>query len=376
MVILNLILNYLGAPILWLGILAVIFSYNQRIKKERKQFRVAINKDFFEARIFIKYGILFTLVGSVISMILGITLPNQSIIIYQLIVVLACLLKGFSDISLLISMLVFFVSGTIFSQGLNLGNVFNRDTATSWLALIFVSFILEYILIRSIKKESLIPELKKGKRGRKIVNYYGRQITVFPMLILVPTGNMGHIMKFWPMLNIGNQSFTLAVLPFLMSVGLKVTKLSKEESIELKLKDVKLMAILSLLAVIGSFIVRDGLLAIGIIALMLFIDIYLTIKRRNKEKQIDTGYVQTDEGIRIIAVRPDTPADKMNLHAGDTILTCNNIPVNNEDEFYRAIQKNAAYCHIKAKTYGGDLIIVESAIFNDSPHEIGLVLFH
>ncbi|WP_225349677.1 PDZ domain-containing protein [Ligilactobacillus hayakitensis] len=108
---------------------------------------------------------------------------------------------------------------------------------------------------------------------------------------------------------------------------------------------------------------------------MLIVDAYLTIKRRNKEKQIDTGYVQTDEGIRIIAVKPDTPAAKMNLHAGDTILTCNNIPVNTEDEFYRAIQKNAAYCHIKAKTYGGDLIIVESAIFKDSPHEIGLVLF-
>lgn len=375
MVILSLILNYLGAPILWLGILAVIFSYNQRVKKERKQFRVAINKDFFEGRIFIKYGLLFAIVSSVLAIIAGITLPVQSIIIYQLIVVLACLLRGFSDISFLTSLFVFFMSGIFFSNELNLGKVFNDNTATNWLALVFVSFILEYLLIGSFKKESLTPELKKGKRGRKIVNYFGRQTTVFPMLILIPSGDMGQVMKFWPILNIGNHTFTLAVLPFLMSVGLKVTKYSKEESIKLKLKDVKLMSILALLAVIGSFITKDKMLAVSLIALMLIVDAYLTIKRRNKEKQIDTGYVQTDEGIRIIAVRPDTPAAKMNLHAGDTILTCNNIPVNTEDEFYRAIQKNAAYCHIKAKTYGGDLIIVESAIFKDSPHEIGLVLF-
>ena len=86
--------------------------------------------------------------------------------------------------------------------------------------------------------------------------------------------------------------------------------------------------------------------------------------------------METDEGIRIISVQPETPAAKMKLQPGDVILTCNNRVVNSEKEFYQALQLNSAYCHVKVRTYEGDLRIAESAIFMDSPHEIGLILFH
>ena len=74
MLILKFIGSYLLTPVLWLGILYVIISYNQRINKERKQFRVAINKDFYEGRNFIKYGLFFFVIGSLISMIFGLPL--------------------------------------------------------------------------------------------------------------------------------------------------------------------------------------------------------------------------------------------------------------------------------------------------------------
>ncbi len=45
------------------------------------------------------------------------------------------------------------------------------------------------------------------------------------------------------------------------------------------------------------------------------------------------------------------------------------------DELYEALQKSPAYCRLKVKNFEGELKLAESAIYADSPHEIGLVLF-
>ena len=76
-----------------------------------------------------------------------------------------------------------------------------------------------------------------------------------------------------------------------------------------------------------------------------------------------------------MAVRQDTPAQKMGLEPGDIILECNKQHVTTENELYEALQDNAAYCRMKVRTYDGQLKLAESAIYSDSPHEIGLVLF-
>lgn len=77
----------------------------------------------------------------------------------------------------------------------------------------------------------------------------------------------------------------------------------------------------------------------------------------------------------MIAVIPDTPAAKMGVQKGDIILDCNDEEVKNESELYAALQKNSAYCHLRIRTFEGDLKITESAIYADGPHEIGLILF-
>ncbi|MDE7023285.1 MAG: hypothetical protein K2O72_03560, partial [Ligilactobacillus sp.] len=66
---------------------------------------------------------------------------------------------------------------------------------------------------------------------------------------------------------------------------------------------------------------------------------------------------------------------KMKLEVGDIILECNGIKVATGDELYEALQKSPAYCRLKVKNFEGELKLAESAIYADSPHEIGLVLF-
>lgn len=375
MLILKLIGSYLLTPVLWLGILYVIISYNQKINKERKQFRVAINKDFYEGRNFIKYGLFFFVMGSLISMILGLTLPTNSVYIYQILVVLAFLINGFSTTSMLLVMTAAGILELVVPRFITFfGDVFPEISGPSWLLLIFISILADYYLKRNMKKHPLSPRIKSGKRGRNIATYLGRETIVFPLLVLIPSGTLSSTLNFWPVFNIGNQKFSLILFPIFISTSVKVIKRAKERVIQDKLKNTELLLGLTfILIVLTKFMSRLFLISLIILTV---VSIFLEIKLRKKEKDANSWYVETDEGIRIISVQPETPAAKMKLQPGDVILTCNNRVVNSEEEFYQALQLNSAYCHVKVRTYEGDLRIAESAIFMDSPHEIGLILFH
>lgn len=375
MLILKLIGSYLLTPVLWLGILYVIISYNQRINKERKQFRVAINKDFYEGRNFIKYGLLFFVIGSLISMILGLTLPTNSVYIYQILVVLAFLINGFSTTSMLLVMTAAGILELVVPRFITFfGDVFPEISGPSWLLLIFISILADYYLMRNMKKHPLSPRIKSGKRGRNIATYLGRETVVFPLLVLIPSGTLSSTLNFWPVFNISNQKFSLILFPIFISTSVKVIKRAKERVIQDKLKNIELLLGLTfVLIVLTKFMSKLFLISLIILTV---VSIFFEIKLRKKEKDANSWYVETDEGIRIISVQPETPAAKMKLQPGDVILTCNNRVVNSEEEFYQALQLNSAYCHVKVRTYEGDLRIAESAIFMDSPHEIGLILFH
>ena len=375
MLILKLIGSYLLTPVLWLGILYVIISYNQRINKERKQFRVAINKDFYEGRNFIKYGLFFFVIGSLISMILGLTLPTNSVYIYQILVVLAFLINGFSTTSMLLVMTAAGILELVVPRFITFfGDVFPEISGPSWLLLIFISILADYYLTRNMKKHPLSPKIKSGKRGRNIATYLGRETVVFPLLVLIPSGTLSSTLNFWPVFNIGNQKFSLILFPIFISTSVKVIKRAKERVIQDKLKNIELLLGLTfVLIVLTKFMSKLFLISLIILTV---VSIFFEIKLRKKEKDANSWYVETDEGIRIISVQPETPAAKMKLQPGDVILTCNNRVVNSEEEFYQALQLNSAYCHVKVRTYEGDLRIAESAIFMDSPHEIGLILFH
>ncbi|WHS09233.1 PDZ domain-containing protein [Ligilactobacillus salivarius] len=375
MLILKLIGSYLLTPVLWLGILYVIIRYNLRINKERKQFRVAINKDFYEGRNFIKYGLFFFVMGSLISMILGLTLPTNSVYIYQILVVLAFLINGFSTTSMLLVMTAAGILELVVPRFITFfGDVFPEISGPSWLLLIFISILADYYLTRNMKKHPLSPRIKSGKRGRNIATYLGRETVVFPLLALIPNGTLSSTLNFWPVFNIGNQKFSLILFPIFISTSVKVIKRAKERVIQDKLKNTELLLGLTfVLIVLTKFMSKLFLVSLIILTV---VSIFLEIKLRKKEKDANSWYVETDEGIRIISVQPETPAAKMKLQPGDVILTCNNRVVNSEEEFYQALQLNSAYCHVKVRTYEGDLRIAESAIFMDSPHEIGLILFH
>ena len=98
-------------------------------------------------------------------------------------------------------------------------------------------------------------------------------------------------------------------------------------------------------------------------------------QHRYHDRHQQFRYSDTEQGVRVIGLRPHTPADKLNLDLGDIILECNRQPVNTEAEFYAALLKSPTYVHLKVRNRQQELIITETAIYNGAPHELGIVLF-
>ena len=93
-------------PLFWAGILMTLISYQLRLKNERRNFRIAIDRDFYEARHFIKHGLLFLVLGSLFALILGLSLPTQTLVLYQILAVVTLL---FILAALLVTGIVTFV---------------------------------------------------------------------------------------------------------------------------------------------------------------------------------------------------------------------------------------------------------------------------
>lgn len=157
-------------------------------------------------------------------------------------------------------------------------------------------------------------------------------------------------------------------------MGLQFTVQSQipKEAVSKIAKDLMILLGIALISVISSFWVPYALVA-GFVLLIVggLITLY---RHRKREKQWSVLFGPAENGIKIIGIRPDTPAEKMNLMVGDTIIECNNLTIETETDFYQALSKNSVYCHLKVSGVDGELRLTETAIYADSPHEIGVVI--
>lgn len=379
MMVLKLLGQYLWQPVFLLGVVVICVLYQHRMRKERHFFRIAANRDFYEMRHFIKHGLIFSIIGSTVTLALGIVFPLQTIVIYE---ILGCffLLVGIRsnqglNIVLLTGLITWTASMWYPENGkIWLFRMHGDFLGTAILVLCSLYLLFKIILLKSKNSAWFSPRIKDGKRGRRIAYYIWRELTIVPLVILIPGDVIASKVGFWPILNIGDKHFTFFILPFVVSAFMKIFKQAPQDAIKLYRKQTWHMLEIAIIGCIVSYFVP---MISGAIFVLLFI-VWLVQGqiRKNVDKKSDRWYVETNQGVRVVAIQPNTPAAKMNLVPGDIILECNQQSVTNEEELYEALQKNSAYCNFRIRTFKGDFKVAESAIYAGAPHEIGLILFH
>ena len=363
MIILKTMGIFLIQPLLWLGIVFTAVIYSLRIKNERADFRIAIDKDWYEIRHFIKKGILYGLLLSLFSLVIGIFLPPSLIFEYELLASLAMVLLPVVDLS---SLPLFIVGSSLIVKAPHL--------AVNGFLLLTCNYFIKTKLVADRESTWFTPQIKKGKRGRRIIEYHWHEFSILPLLIFIPGHEFNNLFGFLPVLKFGQLHFSIFILPlFVGSVG-RIFKEQPQIALINYRKQNKILSLGALFAAVLSYLLPQS--AFILWGILVVISWGMILWRKALDNNSKQWYVETNSGVRVIAIRPNTPAAKMNLKIGDIILNCNGRPVHNENQFYVALQQNSAYCHLKIKTFNGDLKITEGAIYNDSPYELGIVLFH
>ena len=248
----------------------------------------------------------------------------------------------------------------------------NSNLVTNVLFITLFLFGMSLIVIRKQADKKLTPWFLKTKRGKKIARYQLKPFWIIPLLIVIPGQSFGAFFDWWPVFALGNQQYSFFLLPVLVGMRITVHTQLPKEAIRLLVKDFFVLAILVGLTAIGSiWNIYAGLAGLIILPLG---GIFVLYRHRRRENNWTFLFGEANEGLKVIAVRPDTPAEKMNVIVGDTLISCNNQELETEDDFYQALSKNSVYCHLKVKGPDGELRLTETALYADSPHEIGIVL--
>ncbi|KRM90416.1 hypothetical protein FC80_GL001320 [Liquorilactobacillus cacaonum DSM 21116] len=365
-------------PVVWFGLLMTFLGYLRRIRDERKDFRIAVNKDFFEGRFYIKYALGLSIVGSILSLLLGLKFTQQWIFVYIGIVIVGLILSVYVDANSLL--LLTFMGVTFLTyyvklfRNLIISNAFDKVLPSSIFGILIIFYLAKLWMLKEMHDGTFHPKVYVGKRGRRLIRYSLKNQSIIPLVVLIPGDFFHSYLSFWPIMSIGSHSFSLFVLPLWVSWTLKFWRNTAKEELQVSKFNVQIEL---LIAIIGAaFSVYLPLISLFLfIVLLLFVALRF-IQRYVKMKRKGNWYVETHDGVRVVAIQPETPAAKMGLEMGDVIVTCNGLAVTTEAEFYKALQKNSAYCKLRVKTYEGQLKLAESAIFANSPHEIGVILFH
>lgn len=375
-------------PVFWLGLIVAVIRSQRRLHYERKHFNHAVYKNRFEVRNYLTKGLIPGLLLSFITLIVGMAVPLEWVVLYQL-MILALFIFGerfihpifsFSITTLLLFLLPQFglntyISHLPFARDLNF-SVGNLNFLPLSLTILFLIIFFLFLGNWSLEKKenlALSPQVYETKRGKLSVRYAADSLTVIPLLIIVPGEGLGSWFDWWPVFDIGAEQYSFLVLPVLTGFMFYLYSHSQETLKKHIPSAMKTSIILLALGGIGIiYFVPEYIGIIFILALVLGLVTYNFA--HYKEQKHASEYQITDKGVTIIGVRPDSPAGRIGLKVGDTILDINGESINNGEAFNRELARNRLYAHLRIQQSDGNIILKETAVYENDAYDLGIIL--
>ncbi|WP_288529414.1 PDZ domain-containing protein [uncultured Secundilactobacillus sp.] len=368
-------------PVWWMGLIREWRTSNHRIRAERRTFGSAVYQDQYELRHYLSQSLVLGVLASLLSILVGVTVPITWWIMYTVLALLGmmALPAGGPLIVLVISIAGYFANQvygfwqpdeTTLTQ---LGFSDWLPANPNFVAVATIALLLVSTWLYRIGGRYNAPQVLTKQRGQKVAEYRFNELAVIPMLVLVPGDWFVSHTSFWPTLMVGQHRMTLLFLPLVIGLRWTILKQVPRVALVQLARKVLVLGIVGLvLTVISRFVPVSTPWLLG--GLVIGYGLVLGSERL-RDQHRDFWFSDVNRGVRVIGIQPRTPAAKMALNIGDIILECNHVPVNNEDDFYRALLQDATYCHLRIQEPDGELKVSETAIFANAPHEIGVVLF-
>lgn len=365
-------------PIFYYAILLAILLGIKRVKKERKHFHIRIENSFYELKQMFPLGILIGLILSIISIFVGIMIPYAALIVISICTILLSFTTRIRLLSPVYTVgLAFFILILIERYGWNVP-VFTEEFAQigqgvypSLAAILSLLMIAEGILILLNGKKGTSPVMVTSKRGLKIGAHEAKRLWLVPMFLIVPGTTLQPLFDWWPVFSVGGESYSLILVPFIIGFHQLVQGCLPENDITKMGKKVLWLGVTLAIITLSSYWIP--LLSIFIVAYAILGREWLSILQRHSDVKAPPYFSKKDNGLIILGILPDSPASKLGLQIGETIVKVNGEPVNEEKKFYEALQQNCAYCKLEVVNTNGENRFVQGALYEGQHHELGIL---
>jgi len=365
-------------PVLYYLVFLVGVLGVMRVKRERKNFHIRAEDAYFELRQLFPLGMVIGLVLSIVTIAAGIAVPFAAILLIAVFTLLWSLTTNIRLISPAYTIGAAFFAIIIIAQNNWSVPLFSQTFSSvgdkvypSMVVILGLLLLAEGILIFKNASKGSSPKLAKSKRGQVVGVHEVKRLWMVPLFLLIP-GNALHLpFDWWPVFHLGTKEYSLIFVPFAIGFHQQIKGMLPKVAIELHGRRVIILgALISLLSVVGYWyplisIVVAALAVIGRELLALFA--YL------KDDSMASYFSKKNNGVIIIGVIPESPADKMGLQVGEIISKANGVVVRDEQTFYEALQKNRAHCKLEVFDTKGEIRFVQRALYEGDHHELGVL---
>lgn len=379
--ILSGIASFFYNPIFYLLAAGLFLFSAQRVRRERRSFRVKAYGMFNTVFRSIVPSLMMGLAGSAVLLISGTALPAG------ILVLLSC-----AYLLIMLTTQLRFLSPAV-AGGLTLVVAwFFPDIQTSWPLVnqwvdgirhvsffslgvfVVIGMLIECLLVYVWGARQTSPRLINSRRGGLVGAHEASELWIVPLFLLVPfAGPVGHIGP-WPFIPDAGQSFGFALFPLGAGIVQLVTHTLPERAVRetghwLLICTAGTAICVGLawpalhlpyMAAVGGAVALAGRLV-------------LIWHHHNLREKRPFYFQMPGRGIRVIGVIPHSPGDRMGILPGEEILRVNQQDIVSEYDFYEALQKNPAYCKLEVIDRYGELRFTGGAVHQGDGHRIGLL---
>ncbi|MEH7251870.1 PDZ domain-containing protein, partial [Neobacillus niacini] len=345
------------------GILGVL-----RVKRERENFHTRTFDAYYELRQLFPLGVILGLALSIVTVTAGLTVPFAAIL---LIAGFTLLLSVTTNIRLMSPVYTvgaaFYGVILIAEYDLNIPifqaafQAIDDKVYPSIVILLALLVISEGILIIKNGGKGSSPKLVKSRRGQNVGVHEVKRFWMLPMFLLIPGDVLNLSVEWWPVFPIGAESYSLIFVPFAVGFNQQIQGMLPKQSVQIHGRRVIALGCLTLiLAVIGYWY---PIISIGVAALAIIGREMISLMLRLKDDNLPFYFSKKNNGLMIIGIIPESPADKMGLQVGELISKVNGVTVRDEQVFYEALQKNRAHCKLEVLDTNGEIRFVQRALY-------------
>ncbi|XEC94692.1 PDZ domain-containing protein [Paenibacillus tarimensis] len=245
------------------------------------------------------------------------------------------------------------------------------------LLLVALLHAAEALFIRSQNTRLATPMFMEGKRGKLVGGYQLQGYWPVPLLLLVPaqTGSAAETALPWtPLLggDLWSAGWMIAGLPMVVGFS-EVTRSMVPQQRARRTSGSLLYYSLLLTAVAAAAAWWAPLTPVAALCALAVHEAIIWIHAR-KESEHPPLFVHDEQGLKVLAIVPGTPADELRIVAGEVIHKVNGIRVRTKDELHEALQENSAFCKLEVFNLEGQLKFVQRARFAGEHHQLGVIL--